>query len=514
MPRLASPSLSLTLAADGPRFVAIARALAAELERGRWLPGQRLPSSRALATALGVHRNTVLAALTELEAQGWIATRPARGVFVSEELPLAKQAHGASGRAQRSAGYPLPALPSALREVASGPAAGPGRAPDGKRTMQLSAGVPDPRRFPTDALARAWRRVVRRSAQTLLSYGDPQGHPALRAALAEMIRSARGVPATAEHVLLTRGSQMALDLCARALVPRGARVAVEAYGYAPAWNALRLAGAELVPVPVDDEGLQVDALTRLLEPARGRGAAHRAPPIAAVYVTPHHQYPTTVTLSPARRLALGALARRHRLLVLEDDYDHEFHYHSRPVAPLAAGDDGEQVVYIGTLSKVLAPGLRLGFVIAPPPVIARLTQWRAAMDRQGDQATEAAVAELIEDGELARHMRRMQVAYRERRDALAAALTRELAGAITVNVPRGGISLWAPVAPGLDVPRWLTACAAAGVSITPGARFTFDGHDPRALRLVYAPWTPAELSRAVALMAAALPRPTPARRRR
>lgn len=502
MPRL--PSLSLPVAPEGPRFVAIARALAGELERGRWLPGQRLPSSRALAAALGVHRNTVLAALGELEAQGFTVTRPARGVFVSEDLPVARAGQAEGSRALGRAGYALPALPPRLRDWASGPVPGPGARGRGRQPMYFSAGVPDPRQFPTDALARAWRRVVRRGSRSLLSYGDPQGHPALRAALAEMIRSARGVPATAAHVLVTRGSQMALDLCARALLPRGSRVAVESFGYGPAWNALRLAGAELVPVPVDREGLDVDALASLLE-GPARRASRRLAPISAVYVTPHHQYPTTVTLSPSRRLALGALARRHRLLVLEDDYDHEFHYHSRPVAPLAAGDDGEQVVYIGTLSKVLAPGLRQGFVIAPPAVIERLTIWRAAMDRQGDQAMEAAVAELIEDGELARHMRRMQVLYRERRDVLVSALTRELGEVLATEVPRGGISLWAKVAPGVDLARWLAACAAAGVEISPGTRFSFTGHDPRALRLVYAPWTSAELTRAVGVMAAALP---------
>lgn len=490
MPRL--PAIALTLAAEGPRFLAIARALAGELERGRWRPGQRLPSSRELARALAVHRNTVLAALAELEAQGWIRAQPARGMFVSDELPVAKPASVAAPR-PGAPGYRLPPLPAGLREAPGGPIAGPGR------RMALSAGVPDPRLVPTEALSRAWRRVVRRSGRFLLGYGDAQGHPALRAALAELIRSVRGVPATAENVLVTRGSQMALDLCARALLPRGAQVAVESFGYAPAWNALRLAGAELVPVPVDDEGVRIEELTRRLE---GR----RRTKIAALYVTPHHQYPTTVTLSPARRVALGALARRHGLLVIEDDYDHELHFHSRPIAPLAAGDDAQQVVYIGTLSKVLAPGLRLGFLIAPPEVIARLTVWRTAMDRQGDLATEAAVAELIEDGELARHVRRLHVVVRERRDALVRALGRDLAGAVDFAVPRGGLSLWAKVAPGIDVPHWLARCAAAGVEISPGARYTFDGHDPRALRLVYAPWTPTELGRAVAIMAERLPR--------
>ncbi|MEZ4400647.1 MAG: PLP-dependent aminotransferase family protein [Kofleriaceae bacterium] len=466
-----------------PRYLAIARALTDDIRRGRLPPGARVPSSRTLAARLGVHRNTVLAALDELTAQGWIVTAPARGTFVSSALPATV---APAGRDRSAPGFDLPAPPVAPNVWL---------APRGRGVLNLAAGIPDPRLFPVDALARAWRRVVRRSARTLLTYGPAEGHPPLRAGLAELVRTTRGVPATAEHVLCTRGSQMALDVCARALLRPGDRVAVEALGYRPAWDALALAGAVPVPVPVDALGLDVDALARL-------------PAVRAVYVTPHHQYPTTVTMSAARRLALMTLARQRRMLVLEDDYDHEFHYAGHPVAPLAADDPTGQVVYLGTLSKVLAPGLRLGFVVAPPPVIALLARWRSAMDRQGDQAMEAAVAELIADGELERHMRRMRVAYQARRDALVAALARRLPAEVTVAVPRGGISLWATVAPDLDVAAWTAACAARQVQIGPGARYTFGGDEPGAVRLVFAPHTPAELDRAVALMAEAVPRPT------
>jgi GntR family transcriptional regulator/MocR family aminotransferase len=212
-------------------------------------------------------------------------------------------------------------------------------------------------------------------------------------------------------------------------------------------------------------------------------------------------------MTAGRRLALAAVARRHKLLVLEDDYDHEFHYDGRPVPPLAAADDGGHVVYLGTLSKVLAPGLRLGFVIAPADVVPRLAAVRAVMDRQGDRAMEAAVAELIEDGLLQRHIRRTRLAYLGRRDALVAALRRRLADVVDVEAPRGGISLWTPLRVGVrvDVDRWLAAAAAAGVLVSPGRRYTFDGRDPRALRLVFAPSTPAELEAAVDVLARTLP---------
>jgi GntR family transcriptional regulator/MocR family aminotransferase len=474
------PPLTPSSPTSGPRFLAIARAITDDIRRGVLVPGARLPSSRALARELGVHRNTVLAALDELTAQGWLTTQPARGTYVSSALPPAVAA--SMTPAQSRAGFALPPPPIAARPTTT----------VARGVLTLDRGIPDSRGFPVDVLARAWRRVVRRSGRALLSYGPPEGYPGLRAGLADLVRTVRGVPATADHVLVTRGSQMALDLAVRALCRAGDRIAVEDKGYHPAWHALTLAGVELVPIPVDDAGLDVDALAR----------AHAQRPLRAVYTTPHHQYPTTVTLAAGRRLALAALARRHRWVVLEDDYDHEFHYEGRPVTPLAAADSGGNVVYIGTLSKVLAPGLRLGFVVAPPPVIAQLAVWRAAMDRQGDQPMEAAVAELVDDGELERHMRRMRVTYLARRDALVDALIRELGGAVTVTAPRGGISLWARVDPGIDPARWAAACAARGVLIAPGARYTFDGQEPGALRLVFAPHTPAELRRAVAVMAA------------
>jgi len=259
-------------------------------------------------------------------------------------------------------------------------------------------------------------------------------------------------------------------------------------------GALRLAGARLAPVAVDEQGLSLDALDALAQRERVR----------AVYVTPHHQYPTTAVLAPGRRIALLELARRHRFAIIEDDYDHEFHYEGRPVLPLASADTAGVVVYIGTLSKLLAPGLRMGFVVAPAQLTERLTALRVYVDRQGDRALEAAVAELIEDGEVQRHARRARKLYRARRDALACALERALAGTLSFTPPSGGIALWARAARGVDVDAWAARALERKVAFSTGRRFAFDGKKHPFLRLGFAALDERELGEAVRRMAAAL----------
>jgi GntR family transcriptional regulator/MocR family aminotransferase len=311
-----------------------------------------------------------------------------------------------------------------------------------------------------------------------------------------MLRSVRGLACSAATVQLTRGTQMALDLTARALIQPGDVVAVEALGYRMAWEAFRSAGAKLVPIPLDSEGLDVAHLEKVADREKLR----------AIYVTPRHQYPTTVVLSPGRRLRLLELARRKRFAIIEDDYDHEFHFEGRPVLPLASTDRGGCVVYLGTLSKILAPALRIGFVVAPPPVIERLSRLRMFADRQGDNLAEYAVAELLEDGEVQRHARRSRKLYQQRRDALTSALRKRLGSAVSFQVPSGGSALWVQCAPDVDVIAWMDRCLEKGVDVKPCWSFAFDPAPPQPyFRLGYATHTPEELDGAVKRIAAALP---------
>jgi GntR family transcriptional regulator/MocR family aminotransferase len=472
-----------------PPFLQIARALTEDIQRGRLRPGDALPGSRRLAASLGVHRNTVLAALAELMAEGWIETTPSRGTFVTRAIPdhrgrpFSSQL-GIRARVPSGPLFVLPEAPAAYR---------PPVLPRG--TLSLSSGAPDVRLVPARLIGRAYRRVLGLRGAKLLAYGDPEGHPALRSALASMLTNTRGLSVAADDVLITRGSQMALTLTARALLRPGDTVAVEEFGYRPAWEAFRSAGATVVPVAIDADGIDVDALKRL-----GQRTALRA-----IYVTPHHQYPTTVTLKAARRLALLTLARAERMAIIEDDYDHEFHYDGRPVLPLASADDTGLVVYIGTLSKILAPGLRIGYIVAPPPVLGSVSAIRSLLDIQGDLATEAAVAALIEDGELQRHIARVRRVYANRREILANSLRRVFGDGVEFTLAAGGMALWVRLCMVADVEAWARRSVENGVSWYTGRRYAFDGQPKPFARFSFAWLNERELPEAVKRMAAALP---------
>lgn len=475
--------LTLDPSSDVPIFLRIARAVIEDIRRGRLKKGEALPGTRSLAESLGVHRNTVIAAYRELSAQGWIDTTRATKTFVSASMPEVplRKTHAAeiASRCGFDLGPRGPSIPE----------------PPPRGALVLSGGTPDLRLLPTASISRAYRRAVRRSAKKLFDYGDPRGDERLRAALASMLASVRGLGATADELIVTRGSQMALDLTARALLSPGDVVAVEALGYGPAWEALGQTGARLVALPVDAEGLSVDALAALV----------RREPVRAVYVTPHHQYPSTVTLSPARRIELLELARTHRVAVIEDDYDHEFHYDGRPVLPLASADRAGVVVYVGTLSKILAPGLRIGFVVAPAPLAKRLAAIRTFVDRQGDLAVERAVAELLEDGEVLRHARRMRRVYQARRDALVDLFASELSSVTFVEAPSGGMAIWVRVDPSIDVDVWTSRARDRGVVVHSAKRYAFDGRSRPFFRAGFAALDENELRDAITRLRDALP---------
>ncbi len=471
-----------------PLFINLAGSVIREIERGRLKPGDRLPGTRALAGALGIHRNTVDAAYQELVLQGWLTAEASRGTFVARDLPdLGTQNWGARPAATRLAS-PLPQ---------TRPAPPP---------MQFSDGAPDARLMPGLELARAFRRsLTSAELKSLPGYGDPRGAPSLRTALARYLSAERGLTVGADDILITRGSQMALFLAAAVLNP-GDAIAVEDPGYPLAWKAFRAAGARVVGAPVDAQGLDVERLEALLA---------RDPAIRAVYVTPHHQFPTTVTLGAGRRLRLLEMARRHGLILIEDDYDHEYRFEGRPVLPLAAralnqGGDQDRIIHIGSVSKLLSPVVRIGYATGAPDLIQTMTARREAIDRQGDLPLERALARLIDDGDLGRHARKARKIYEQRRDLLCAEIAARLDGAVAFDKPAGGLALWLRVNPDIDAAAWAAEAERSGLILTHGRQLQLEpgpkgSPAANAFRIGFASLDETELVRAVDRLKATQP---------
>jgi len=474
-------TIALDPARELPLFLQLAGAIADDIRRGRLKPGEALPGSRELAESLGINRNTVVAGYGELAAEGLISTRTGGGTFVAVSTTAPFAPH-----------KPVMEVPTYALTAPVFTWSHPGVPPAG--TLMLSNSIPDARLFPTAALARAFRRAIGQRGRSLLTYADPSGHPRLRTELATMLARTRGLPVAADNLMVTHSIEQGIDLVARMLLQPGDVVVVETFGYPPAWSVLKLAGARLMPLPLDEDGLDVDALEALL--------AHQ--PIRAVILSPYHQFPTTVVMSQARRDRLARLALQHGFAIIEDDYDHEFHYVGKPILPIASGIGRANVIYVGSLANLLAPGMSTGFVIAPAPAFERLASLRAASDAHDDVAMECAIAELFEDGELLRHMHRVRRIYAARRDALATSLTRHLGSAVTFRVPDGGMGLWAHADDAIDLAAWTQAGEREGVQFFGAGRYDFFRREQPFMRLGFSYHDETELDEAVRRMARAL----------
>jgi GntR family transcriptional regulator/MocR family aminotransferase len=377
------------------RWVRVATALRAGVASGRLQAGEWLPSLRELGASFGVHRHTVEVAVDVLVAEGLLETLPRRGVRVVPPAPLPD-----AGRVRRSP-HPAPRF----RLVRGKDAAAEERVRPPPGAIPLHSAIPDASLLPAAELRAAYADALSGPSALPLAAVDGQGFPPLRREIVRYLRRARGL--VVDDVLLTHGSQEGIALAAEVLVSPGDAVGVESPGYLPAIDVFRELGAELVPLPVDAQGLRVDALSEVL----GRRA------LRLLYVTPNHQYPTTASLTLPRRAALLELTRRHGVPVLEDDYDHEYHYRGTPQAPLAAWQGADHVIYVGTLSKLVAPGVRIGFAAGPEPVLAAMRRRRALVTRGNDGVTQAAMSAFMVDGGFERHVRRARRVYLARRDA-------------------------------------------------------------------------------------------------
>ncbi|GGC32074.1 GntR family transcriptional regulator [Siccirubricoccus deserti] len=478
----------LLLAIDRGSGVPALRQVYLEIRRavltGVLPPGARLPPSRSLAARLGLARNTVVAAYDQLLAEGIIEGRVGAGSYVSRDLPQGLEPP------PRQEGSAAPAAPGALpraaqRYATAVPAVG------SYGTEPCNTG----RTSWEERTALVWRGLTLRRLQApnpaMLGYADPRGSLALRAEIAGYLRAARAVRCEPDQIIVTAGAQQAIDLVLKVLVEPGDPVWVEDPCYPAVRAALAAARAGIVPVPVDAQGLVV---------AAGIAASPQA---RLAYVTPSSQYPLGVVLSMARRLELLAWARQAGAFVVEDDYDSEFRYAGRPLAALQGIDDAGRVIYIGTFSKVLFPGLRLGYAVLPQPLLNAVLGARLLSDWHPAALPEAVVTDFIAEGHFAQHLRRMRQHYRRARDTLVEAL----AGipALEVEAPEQGMKLVARLRDGSRDIEVAAAAARRGVIARPvspmflaappmqGLMLGFSGHAPGALR-----WAARELAACLA----------------
>lgn len=443
--------------------------------------GQRVPSTRVLATELEVSRFPVLTAYEQLLHEGYLEGRVGAGTFVRAAPPDDAFRPASIARAGGAPANPAPPPPPMPGDVPRAPRPPAWPASDENPVRPFRITVPALDRFPHAAWARLVARHAHRLAPVHMAYGHPAGLPALRAAIAEHLRTTRAVRCEPDDVLVVSGSQAALRLCAAVLVRPGDRVAVEEPGYPGAHAALAAGGAELVPVPVDGEGLVVDALRAEREDVR------------AAYVTPSHQYPLGASMSASRRLALLDWAARSAAWVLEDDYDSEYRYVSRPLAALQGMDPHGRVVYIGTFSKVLFPALRVGYLVVPPALREAFAVARDALDIFSPTLYQLALADFLAEGHFARHLRRMRGVYLARRDALLAGLARHCAGVLAVHNADAGLHVATLLPDGTDDVEVATRLAAHQLTAAPlsacylgparrsGLLLGFGGYDEAAL---------------------------------
>jgi GntR family transcriptional regulator / MocR family aminotransferase len=435
-----------------PLYRQLYEGLRAAILSGRLKAGARLPATRALAIDFGVSRNTVMNAYAQLLAEGYVEGEVGSGTYVARTLPdellharsnaiqahhLTQEGRGLSQRGARLASTRVstPRFPSELKA--------------------FRPGIPALDAFPYELWARLMARRWRRPQRALLGYGDPAGYRPLREAIATYLGEARAVRCHAEQVIVVAGSQQALDLTARMLLDEGDGAWIEDPGYLGARGALLGAGARLVPIPVDGEGLDV---------AVGEACS---PEARLVYVTPSHQYPYGVTMSLPRRLALLEWAGQTRAWVIEDDYDSEYRYAGRPLAALQGLDSEGRVIYLGTFSKVLFPALRLGYMIVPPDLVDAFMAARALSDRHSPVLDQAALADFISDGHFARHIRRMRALYAERQAILVDAATHDLAGLLDVSPAEAGMHVVGWLPEGVDDAEASRRAAAHGVDTPP-----------------------------------------------
>ncbi|WP_459209157.1 MocR-like pyridoxine biosynthesis transcription factor PdxR [Aquimarina rhabdastrellae] len=454
---------------EQPLYLQLCNQLIKLILNGKLITETRLPSSRAMASILEIHRKTVLNCYEELIAQGWILTIPAKGTFVNTKLPMVTPhklddtnevlSNNISFEFKKHS-Y-LERKPMVLSD----------------KIYHLSDGIPDIRLAPLDEIGKIYRNILKKEYhQNLMGYGSIYGNLALRKALVTYLNQSRGINIDVSNILITRGSQMGIYLSSKLLLYKNKHVIVGATNYKTVDDTFKESKAILHYIPVDDDGIQTEAIEELCSKQK----------IAAVYATPHHHHPTTVTLSAARRMHLLTLANQYGFAIIEDDYDYDFHYDNAPILPLASNDRYGSVIYLGGFSKIVAPGIRIGYIVAPKAFIDEAAKLRRIIDRQGDLVMETTLATMLNNGDIQRHIKKALRNYKKRRDLFCELLEKHISQLFSFTVPNGGMAVWVQLKPSYDWETITPLALSQGIQFSDWTRYDNNNAKHQGMRFGFA----------------------------
>ncbi|WP_326983588.1 PLP-dependent aminotransferase family protein [Chryseobacterium sp. MYb264] len=406
-------------------YMQITNQLINAIQRGFLAFGTKLPGTRALSLILGVHRNTVVSVYDELFAQGWVESLPNKGTFIigkNQEKP--SNSHGISRINLKN--YPkTTGFSFKMSHILDNPFE------HSSCEFVFDDGSPDIRLTQIDQQSRIYSSTLKRRGHKIGHYNQ-DGSEFFKKNLSQYLNSSRGLPISNDNVLITRSTEMSIYIVSEILLSAGDTVLVGSLSYFSVNMIFLKTGVQVVPIAIDHEGINVDEVRKICQKKK----------IRMLYLTPHHHYPTTVTLSAQRRLELLNLASEFGFIILEDDYDYDFHYDKSPILPLASADTNGMVIYIGSFGKSLAPGFRTGFIVAPENLMIEMRKYLGIIDRQGDILMEHVLGEMISEGEINRYLKKSLKIYRERRDHFADLLQESLGQLLTFQKPSGGLAIW------------------------------------------------------------------------
>lgn len=477
--------ISIDKALGLPVYRQIANSITQHIKSGVLKPETALPGTREMAGILHVHRKTVVAAYTELQVQGWILSSPRKGFYVAGNLPELKP------RAwQQEAAVGYGAHMAAPFNIISRDPIGSIYPPDTPFRLTIDDGWPDTRLAPLDLLMRENRSLLRIKHKNPVTGTVTAGAAGLREAMVDYLSETRGIKIDVPNILITHGAQNAIYIAASLTIQPGANVIVGAPGYLTANQVFTYLGANLLQVPVDEQGMDTDAVAALCEQQR----------ISMLYVIPHHHHPTTVTLSPARRMRLLELAAQYNFAIIEDDYDYGFHYNSSPYLPLASARHDGRVIYIGSFSKSLAATIRIGFMVGAEDFIRQGTHLRKILDLKGNHLMEDALAILIRNGDVSRHLKKANRVYQQRLQNLTTLLDTQLADVIAYNMPMGGMAVWTQFKAPYSLKELSARAAKKGLYISDGRGYPVEN----ACRIGFASLSTDEMKAAIDILSACI----------